>query len=121
MVKKYSIFLFLLVIFCIKILSDTIPDNEDRKISDYVASIRISDEYWPQYIIVQNNHVNYPIRIEVDVIYCIVHRRNQPDHEKEATLYSGIILPMSHGRVNLNIRGNYIVRIKGHRVVAFVD
>ncbi|MDR1127446.1 MAG: hypothetical protein LBL06_04875 [Treponema sp.] len=80
------------------------------KIPDDVASVRLSDEYWSQYVIVENNSLDYPIKVEIDVVYSIIFRRNEPDYEKEKKLYSNIILPMQKTNVYLNVKGNYIVR-----------
>jgi hypothetical protein len=94
---------------------------DDRKISDSVSTVRLSDEYWPQYIIVENNSVKYPVKVEADVIYSIVYRRNESQYEKKKTLYSNVIPPMGKINVNLNINGSYIVRIEKWRVIAYTD
>jgi hypothetical protein len=99
----------------------SIPDNQDIRISNYVASVRLSKEYWPQYIIVENNHTKYPIKVEIDIIYSLVFRRDEPEYEKRMTLYSSAIFPMKNMIVELNIRGHYIVKIITYRVVAFTD
>jgi len=89
------------------------------KIPDNVASVRLSDEYWPQYVIVENNSLQYPIKVEIDVSYCIVFRRDEPESEKKTTLYSEVIAPMRNIKVPLNKKGNYIVRAERLRVETY--
>jgi len=93
-------------------------DNQ-VKIPDNVASVRLSDEYWSQYVIVENNSLQYPIKVEIDVVYCIVFRRNEPESEKKTILYSEVIAPMRNVKVPLNIKGNYIVRAERLRVQTY--
>jgi len=94
-------------------------EENQIKIPDDVASVRLSDEYWSQYVIVENNSLQYPIKVEIDVVYCIVFRRNEPESEKKTTLYSEIIAPMKNIKVPLNVKGNYIVRAERLRVQTY--
>lgn len=101
--------------------SQEASDNGDRKVSDYVATATLSDEYWPQYISVVNNHVRYPVRVDIDVVYSIVFRKNEESYEKKTTLHSDLIPPGENAKVKLGIKGNYIVRIEDVRVTAYTD